>query len=255
MVPIDNALENLESQNKSVNSEKVSTNESKDIFYRAKEVITPSLIKFFSFQLPGQDSSAKKTISPINELIISQVGFETLYIYPKDGRSMYLSLNSVTLNENIIKEMLKIMCGEYVLETDIINLIDGNSIEKLTNLLPEFQAFKSEVIREGRIYQLATIDPYIVTMGMDFENRPLAILAVQNASSNGRIRVLNNTLEKALEKEIIGNNFLRMLFQNITPITSDYVTVAKTYGIKNILPTMENFRKVCNDYIDRWAKK
>jgi len=83
----------------------------------------------------------------------------------------------------------------------------------------------------------------------------LWVWAVQNASSNGRIRVLNNTLEKALEKEIIGNNFLRMLFQNITPITSDYVTVAKTYGIKNILPTMENFRKVCNDYIDRWAKK
>ncbi len=182
------------------------------------------------------------------------VGIELFDLKPKgidNRRIIETSMLNKPLSSDIVKEVLVALCGEYVLETDILSVLKGTTLLHLSDTLPEF--FKAQFIFGGGTNECsdrATVNPYIIVMGMDVEQRYMGTLAVKNAEQEKRIRVQ--------EFRIGGTGFvaratLQPMLANVTPLTQDYVAVAKKYGIKEIVPAMTAFKKACDLYTKIWT--
>ena len=181
--------------------------------------------------------------------VIKQYGFEDFIIYPRkmsDGsRSLVTKFN---LNADLIKNILKKKYGEYILETDVANLIPSKKSEKVDDLcktLPEFKKFydnlfSNEILNERR----ATFNPYILAMNMEVKYRPLAVLAIEDMFKTKNFEVIN--------RHRFSIHVLVRFIQEYSPQINSYLKVAKEYQIKEILPIKNDFEKVCDIYSGVW---
>ena len=87
-------------------------------------------------------------------------------------------------------------------------------------------------------------------MGMKPENRAFATLSVKNAEEKGTLEFIdvNDTLSITLNKSFIAETLSKM-----SPLTINYLEVAKGFGIKSILYIMNDFDKAAREYIDVWG--
>jgi len=251
MSTIDDALGGLPDGDKKL-EKTVSENTPDSLVIRAREIMGPVLVDYFRGNLGGQRAD---NIIISNQFIpvIEKMGLDIFTIIPNqsiDGDRVLISDLNV-LDDNDTKDMLKIVLGEYSLETDIVNLVHGGGIGKLVDNLVEFRAFKRELLDNyDNNFLRATLNPYIIVMGMKPENRAFATLSVKNAEEKGTLEFIdvNDTLSITLNKSFIAETLSKM-----SPLTINYLEVAKGFGIKSILYIMNDFDKAAREYIDVWG--
>ncbi len=255
MGTLDDALEGLPDGNKKL-ERTIGENTPESLVIRAREIMGPILVQYFRGELGGQRGSGEIAVSNQFIPVIKDLGLDIFNIVPgKDGyarRILKAELNY--LNDDIVKDMIKIILGEYSLETDIINLVQ-NGLHNLENLafhIPEFKLFNDQLLTcQVPMYKeflIATLNPYIIVMGMKPENRALATLAVKNREDKGAIKFINEKLPEELTKAQLIEYISQM-----TPMTINYLEVAKEYGVKEVLPAIADFKDSAENYIAIWG--
>jgi len=85
-------------------------------------------------------------------------------------------------------------------------------------------------------------------MGMDSKYRPLATIAVKKAMDDNKIILLENYLERELEKQPIVE-----ILKHMTPPSSYYFEAAKEYEVQEIVPVIKDFKRMCAEYVKQWG--
>jgi len=168
------------------------------------------------------------------------LGLETLAITPlynisKNERIFSVRISHFTDDQRT--KLIKQLYGNYAFKTDLVEVKDIFTLHEL-------QEIQETIIDEPAAPYRTTLHPYIVAMGMNPENRPLAILAIKKAEENERIIYLKGRTENAS---------ISYALSKMTPSTQDYLNVAEQYSIKEIMPCINDFKAICNEYINVWV--
>ncbi len=255
-MPIDDALEKISIETSKPEGKKdaglIKTPES--LILRAREITGKVLGNYFTGQLIGQipDNLTYK-INPVLLNLIEKMGFDLFCLKPQK-RSQTRVLNTElcnTVDENLNKEMLKLLCGEYALKTDLATLTAKENTADLYSLIPEFKNVKIALLDSNNTfkdYYRATINPYLIVMSMGLKYRPLAAIAVEKSIGKKRIEFLNEQLPGNLSVA-----FLERKLADAVPWTEDYVDAAQEYGITEVIPVLKEFTRVVDEYIQKWG--
>ena len=253
-MPIDDKLGDLEGEEKKKEPVKDSNaNESPNtLVAKAREVVGEYLVAFFEGNLPGQRKLAK--IDDCCTEIIKKVGLDLFKISPKKSgnEKTLVPYFASDLDYKQIRDLVEIICGEYVFETDLTDLATKERFEELINVLPEFQILKENLhIDDEGCYEnryRATLYPLTIIMGMSSKHKPLAVLAAKSAKDKKQVCVLDNELEQRspipVERTLI----------SMAPQSNHYLEAAKEYGVKEIAAVMKDFKSVCQEYIKQWDR-
>ncbi len=247
MDTIDDALEGLPVDGKDKRIKSAEEKNSETLVIRAREIMGPVLVKYLNGELDGQLPLTKKLDDPMCIKLILELGLELLMIYPdKEIRSIGIRMStnfSYTLNEEDIKRVLSIIGGNYILETDLFDLHKTN-FGLLNNTLPELISLRDNfLLPETR----ATLNPYIIVMGMKPENRALATLAVENAIADNVFPIMPDYVHV-----LYTGAQLEKILYSFSPRTIDYVKVAEEFHIKGIKDVIEDYNKSYGMYKGRW---
>lgn len=268
-MPIDDALEEIEKTETATakdSADKTTANKTpQQMIENARGLIGDVLVLYFTGKLPGQTQSQNVyKLDPVCTSIIKKIGLELFNITPEYNRNSgvrslgtYLNLNQ-NISQELLKEMIKIIAGDYALQTDLINLTNEKNLNRLCEILPEFEVIKNDILDTktaglNKDYYRATINPHLIAMGMKLEYRPLAILAIEKANKKGRIQLIQGVLPGSYGSEMLTENFINKHITAAKPFAQDYVEVAKEYGIKEILPTVNEFNRACGTYLN-WIR-
>lgn len=229
-----------------------STNDERMVKMRAqaRASIGQTLVDFFKNKLQGLRLSFTFMQNALNVQfpndfhlpIIEKAGLELLTISPEKEMKFHAEF-TYGLSEEIIKEVLTLAVGDYVSETDLCKKIIENNDAFF--LMPEFYLIRSHLLNDIS-YIKPTLHPKLIVMGMEPQYRYLATLAIDEAIENKRCNVIEFNLQpKQIET---------YLYKTM-PLTQDYLKVAKTYGITEIIPTITSYQKVCKEYANQWVIK
>lgn len=204
-------------------------------------VMGEQLVSYFNGKLQGQGQgvSVKRAFVPL----IQEVGLYLFTMKPASQSSYgYFIDTSFTaqLPKETLARIVTAACGEYARSTDLEDAVIGGGMERLTALLPEMACMKAELldIPTHQLSYMATINPYLIVMGMVPEHRALATLAVAKAIENGHI-----TLPIIAEHMRFSGSRQNALNASL-PLASDFVEVAAEHGITEVVPAMEEYRRV-----------
>lgn len=248
-MPIDDALEKIEGQGGPKPPTGETAKAPSGLEERAREVIGKFLVEFYSGRIAGQ----RPGVAPLEKVIsqaVEKVGFYMLAITPRKDSEQRRIISS-RLDDNaspeVFKELLRLMCGEYALETDLMALVSPQS--NRAELIPEYQQITERLVKLGPEigFSLATLHPYLFVMGMNLEQRPLATLAVEKAFNQKRIKLLTGVLE-----EYLSITSIKAYISTMLPSTADYVSVAQEYGIKEVVPVLREMQRVVDSYL-KWG--
>ncbi|MBI5066391.1 hypothetical protein HZA97_09230 [Candidatus Woesearchaeota archaeon] len=231
----------------------------------ARKIMNAFLTKFFLGQVDGQ--KAQQSLSAISLDIIKNYGLDLFHILPATASSgsgaygtgasnrkvLISNFNQKNFTDDLIKEMLVSICGEYSLQTDLVNLATKKEFEKLKTKVPEIRKIENELIGEASStkYKLgetrSILHPLIIVMGMSLEYRSLATLAVQRGIDQKRLSGIKNLPDP------LYISFFRTEREKFVPNAQDYVEVAKQYGLKEVIPTIDNFENSLANYETSWG--
>jgi len=255
-MPIDDKLGDLEGEGKKKEPEKDSSaSESPNtLVAKAREVMGNVLVDYFKGNLPGQNQQLN--IDDYCSETIKKAGFDLFKIVPRfnktNRRKVLVPHFANDLNDEQIKEMVKIVCGEYILKTDAANLANKKKFKELMNLMPEFARLREDLFFSDKEtyanYYRTTLHPQIIVMGMASEHKPLATLAVDRAMDDKCITPLIARLDICLT----GTNTIDKILMRMTPPSNYFFEVAEKYGAQEVIPVINNFKAVCEVYKNEW---
>jgi hypothetical protein len=240
-MPIDDALKDIEAGEKKKEdsaSEETAVKQPEAMWDYARNIIVPVLIDFFNLKLPGQSDNYGPKYSSYLPSFLRAIGLEMLTIKP-DVRNTerIFSVNISSLTDEQRTRLIQHMYGDYAFKTDLVEVKDIFTLAELKDV-------QKVIIDHDAARYIITLNPYLVAMGMNPENRPLAILAIKKAEEDKRITYLAG--------RFAGNVSVPSTLSKMTPSAKDYLAVAKQYGLKKIMPCINNFKAVCDDYIKNW---
>lgn len=220
----------------------------------ARKIMNAFLAKFFTGNVEGQ--KATQTLSNISLQIIKNYGMDLFSILPSlsninQRRVLIVQFNEQKFTDKLVKEMLVNICGEYSLETDLANYASKEQFHYLKTIVPEIKKIEEELIGDrnsNTSENRSILHSFAIVMGMNLPYKPLATLAVQKGIDRTGISGGIKSLPDPLGRKwfISAKNLLK-------PNAQDYVEVAKQYGIKEIVPTIEAFEAAFTDYEDGWC--
>ena len=151
-------------------------------------------------------------------------------------RITYDSLPSPSLEH--VQEYLIRVCGDAVKELDLFSnpsLFSGNKLEEL---LPEYALARS--LLSGEYYNISL---FAVVLAMDPSLRdiPALALAKSGAKDTAPFNILNSS-----------TNPFDYLQSTCTPSTAAIVYVAREYGVKDIIPILEELVKAKSIFTKEW---
>ena len=253
-MPIDDELERIGEGVKEGTSREETFESTGRLEDDATRVMGEFLVQYFNGELVGQ-----KEVPKMEDLYLDAVrrsGITIMNITPEISTSCRgLDTSLPGLIERDLVEVLKILCGDYILETDLVGLAKDRP-EELAKYVHELYEFKRKVTGDlvTRINTgicRATLHPHLFVMGMDKTHRPLATLSVNRAIEKGDISLLKTAPE---ETGRLNNNILRGILNCMSIPMRDCLEVAKEYGVKELIPVIEDYNKARKMYINVWGK-
>lgn len=241
---IEDGLEELEDNNKKPESEKQPEDIGPcELQEDARKIMGEALVNYFSGNLHQQKQCMH--LHRITKELVQQYGLDFFTIHPPSRRRSAASL-CVNIPEKVIKDALKLLCGEYILQTDVANYAKRDSMEELEKVIPELETVYVQTIRVSNEVEHArtVLNPYIITMSMSNTNRPLAVIAIKNADERGVIKIPNEIPSKIFERWITD------AIANVAPEARDFSEAAKKYNVQTIIPIIKEFKHVCGAYVD-----
>lgn len=221
------------------------TDESSSIAEAAQKMIGPVLVNYFKGKLRGQ--SAEKSISGYSLKILRNFGLSILNITPyKFSPDRGYSLGTqLTIGDYIKNNILQDFFGEYALLTDFR---DKNWYELKERIL-EFRIISDDIedcSTDTRAFQRCVFNPYVVVMGMDYDKRPLAVMAVSE--------MYEQKVYMSVGKNRIEELYFDRCKESLTPKGIDFIKAAEKYDVKEIIPVIDEFNSVLKHYKEIWVE-
>ncbi len=220
----------------------------------AKKILGNALVNYYKGHMPGQTASFK--MSQAYEKIIRQYGYDIILITPSINTTGaflagYFVLNNAT--DDFLRDVVRMILGEYALETDIKEYINSKKISDLFKAVPELNHMKNYfTLHDNTAKQdsLFTINPYLVVAGIKNKHKAFNTLVIESALRDNTIKLPGGYIYNTGFTKDMADNLLR----DITPMTSDYLKIAETYNIKDVVATRQEFVKEIEIYMKKWFK-
>lgn len=234
----------------------------KNIDQDARNIMGNVLIRFFEGELgrewDANSSSDSKvyTVTKTEAEIIKKLGLYLFLIVPSkcrgysDKSRMVKTRLESPLNQELKKELITTIWGDYALETDLgKKILDTRDLANLIESVPEFKSLHKNLVNVSDTTEIrrATLDPYLIIMGMLDSNRPLATIAISKASQSDKMSYAPIDVQN---KDIYR---LRECIERLMPNAEDFIEAAKEYGLKEIIPVMTDFRNSLEQYTTVWC--
>ncbi len=211
---------------------------------QACAIMGEQLLNYFVGRLPGQRPSYGKSVHQAFVPLINEVGlylFTMTSAHEQSYGELIRTSFTRALPEDIMARIVRTACGEYAGKTDLMEAAVKGGMEHIVSLLPEMGRMQSSLLSHSSdvLSSLATVNPYLIVMGMAHEHRALAALAVEKAIQNGHI-TFSVTDPNQWQYRLIKNAALDACL----PFASDFTEVAEEHGLTEVIPAMEDYRRV-----------
>lgn len=245
---IEDGLEGLPEGEKTAESKTEGT--INDLVTDGNKIMGKALLDYFRGQLPGQRSGSGLRIPDKVCSVIQKTGMSLFTFSPlKAGQLNYLRCDITDeLTDDTVREVVKCLCGDYALETDVIKIATRDRFGELAERIPEIGYLRDVVCSDDldSVAKRTTLHPYIIVMGMPLEHRPLAGIVVENALNRG-LKLLSEIFKPGWSEHTI-EGFIRSMM----PDTAIYFEIAKQYGVKEVLPIIKAYQAACQEYREKW---
>ncbi len=248
-MPIDEALDKIEERRREETTIEKTFEGTGRLEEDAAKVMGEFLVQYFNGELVGRKSLPE--LEDSYSEVLRRKGIEIINIIPElDALGRRLNVGLTYLTGDSLVEVLRILCGDYILETDLIKLAK-ESPNEIDRYMPELLRFKKRVtdddIKDRSMR--TTLHPHLFVMGMHPVYRHLATLSVDRAIKGGNIQLLREALKG---NGSLDTSYLRNVLDYMTPPTRDCLDVAKEYGVKELIPVIDDYNRARDYYLKTW---
>ena len=224
------------------------------MFEEANKVVGDFLVDYFQGKIAGQGGSVYWR--PEYEEVIRNCGMRMLNItsshighYDTSTRIQNkIEFRSDISPEGFQKILTDLVQDDYIKQTDLITEIKKypNGIQDILQYIPEFKKMKKDLlVTESK---LTTYHPMVLVMGMKLEYRPLMALAIDYSIKNYGVNHNTSTSKSRTSKSNVSDKFM-----SASPPTKALVEVAKKYHVKELLPMLQDYKRVMDEYVQEWG--
>jgi len=230
-MPIDDAMDNLETNDETKKAELASSSTPKFI-QDARDLSEKHLKEIFQQLIAINNPVLDKNIMSF----IEKSALDLFYLKPNKS---VLSISNEKLYHIELRfdgelpeyaNLLRRIYGPNILKTDLVESVNLNRFSEVfcvEKLLKRSSAF---------------LDPFLLILQMPMQTRYLAALASLESINDFRYESISHISGYALIEKL----------KSLVPYTSTLLTVAEKYGISEITPLVDSYDQAINNCVEKW---